>query len=130
MRHDVMNKWVTALRSGEYAQTNECLHDIHGMCCLGVLCDLYSKEHPALAEWDVLSKDEDAASYRRFEMLENYEVLPEDVQEWANMKSFDGSYTAGGYDGTPYTESLAALNDKGYTFNDLADIIEERGSNL
>jgi hypothetical protein len=129
MRRDILNKWVTALRSGEYKQTKGYLHDSHGMCCLGVLCDLYSKEHPVLGEWVVLSEDKEL-SHCRFEMLENYEVLPEDVQEWANMKSFDGSYTAGGYDGTPYTESLAALNDKGYTFNDLADIIEERGSNL
>ena len=129
MRRDILNKWVTALRSGEYKQTTGYLHDSRGMCCLGVLCDLYSKEHPDLAEWDVLSEDEEL-SHCRFEMLENYEVLPEAVQEWANMKSLDGSYTAGGYDGTPYTETLAALNDKGYTFNDLADIIEERGSNL
>jgi hypothetical protein len=126
MRHDVMNKWVTALRSGEYKQTKDCLHDSRGMCCLGVLCDLYSKEHPVLGEWNVLADD----THCRFEMLDNYEVLPEDVQEWANMKSFDGSYTAGGYDGTPYTESLAALNDKGYTFNDLANIIEEKCNSL
>lgn len=31
-------KWAEALRSGEYFQTRECLHDDDGYCCLGVAC--------------------------------------------------------------------------------------------
>ena len=42
-------KWVDALRSGEYKQTRGALRgDDEGnepkFCCLGVACDLYAKE--------------------------------------------------------------------------------------
>src|SRR6185503_20826939 len=33
-------KWVKALRSGDYEQTNYALHDSGGYCCLGVLCSV------------------------------------------------------------------------------------------
>lgn len=34
------NKWINALRSGEYAQTKECLQNSDGYCCLGVACEV------------------------------------------------------------------------------------------
>ncbi len=37
-------KWVAALRSGEYKQTNSTLKDRDGYCCLGVLCHLFSED--------------------------------------------------------------------------------------
>jgi len=36
-----IQKWVTALRSGEYSQTNGWLQDDNGHCCLGVACDIF-----------------------------------------------------------------------------------------
>ena len=33
-------KWVKALRSGRYKQTNGCLKDSRGYCCLGVLANI------------------------------------------------------------------------------------------
>lgn len=38
------NKWIKALRSGEYGQTTYCLEDRVGMCCLGVACDVLIPE--------------------------------------------------------------------------------------
>lgn len=32
------NKWIKALRSGEYSQTKRKLQDKDGYCCLGVAC--------------------------------------------------------------------------------------------
>lgn len=37
---ELKDKWLTALRSGEYSQTTGTLRDENGMCCLGVLCDI------------------------------------------------------------------------------------------
>ncbi len=37
------DKWIAALRSGDYKQTIGTLRDATGShCCLGVLCELYS----------------------------------------------------------------------------------------
>jgi len=37
---DVKEKWLDALRRGEYSQTRKTLRDENGFCCLGVLCDI------------------------------------------------------------------------------------------
>ena len=44
MNPQVKEKWVNALRSGEYSQCDGKLRSADGFCCLGVLCDLYSQE--------------------------------------------------------------------------------------
>jgi len=36
-------KWIKALRSGDYAQTNGFLKHSGRYCCLGVLCEISSK---------------------------------------------------------------------------------------
>lgn len=37
---ELKDKWLKALRSGEYSQTSCTLKDSDGFCCLGVLCDV------------------------------------------------------------------------------------------
>ena len=46
MNRQIKDKWITALRSGEYNQDSDggYLKTCDGYCCLGVLCDLYVKE--------------------------------------------------------------------------------------
>lgn len=46
MLKEYKDPWVAALRSGKYKQTTGRLVDMHGHCCLGVLCDVV----PAVAE--------------------------------------------------------------------------------
>jgi len=51
-------KWIKALKSGEYVQTNGLLHSPEGgMCCLGVACDLFLDD-----DW-VLTNDYDSERY-------------------------------------------------------------------
>ena len=56
MEHEVAMKWVAALRSGDYGQCRGSLRTREGdnlgneFCCLGVLCDVFAKEHPE-AHW-------------------------------------------------------------------------------
>jgi len=44
MKQDFRDKWVAALRSGEYKQGSGSLHvvngDTHEWCCVGVACDV------------------------------------------------------------------------------------------
>jgi hypothetical protein len=40
MKKEIKNKWIAALRSEKYQQTQGVLHDREGFCCLGVLCDI------------------------------------------------------------------------------------------
>ena len=50
MNKRIKNKWVKALRSGEYDQTDGTLAEVNldtgkeSFCCLGVLCDIHAQE--------------------------------------------------------------------------------------
>ena len=105
------NRWLAALRSGDYKQTVKRLHRPDGFCCLGVACDLFNSDG-----WDVdLNWGTDAFSDQ---------TLPEDVSRWL----FD-LWEA---DPVVYIKhsdewmSLTSLNDgQGYTFEQIADALEE-----
>jgi hypothetical protein len=108
MNPQIKQKWVDALRSGEYQQGQYCLRTDNGFCCLGVLCDLYGKENNV--EWDLVNDD------GNYEFHYQSERLPLFVVEWAGVEN----------DNPEICEtSLSELNDKGSTFNEIADLIEE-----
>lgn len=108
MKPDIKAQWLTALRSGDYRQGQGYLRQGDQYCCLGVLCDLYGKA--VGPEWEELLEDyPNQVQY----MLDNDTTLPFEVQEWA------------GIPGKPNPLDLAALNDNGATFEELANIIEE-----
>lgn len=109
MKKEIMEKWVTALRSGEYKQTKAKLKDSTGHCCLGVLCELALKEN--------------VVSYEPFNMTfaGSATILPVSVRNWANMKSPNPGICDLGY---PIEGTLASLNDKDNSFEKIADIIE------
>ena len=108
MNEQVKEKWLNALRSGDYKQTKSCLHKGDGFCCLGVLCDLYGKEHNV--EWKLV----DAGIY--YEFQDKKAILPLSVIEWAGVEDDNPEICE-----TP----LSRLNDIGSTFNVIADLIEE-----
>ena len=109
----IKQKWIEALRSGEYSQGKFRLYDGQRYCCLGVLCDLYLKENNQ--EWKVLSNNQIYldGSYIDLES----ETLPLPVKEWAGIEDSIPK--------TPLGTSLIALNDEeDYTFPLIADVIE------
>lgn len=139
MNTQIKEKWVNALRSGEYAQTDGNLRTTVGYCCLGVLCDLYAKEHSV--EWtyrdysnlndpvDILESQINGrvpeGDYYHFDDEE--EILPEVVSKWAGL---NGNRTPGlqvpsdeSYEKT--TTCLMGLNDGGESFSEIADLIEK-----
>lgn len=136
MREEVKDLWVKALRSGEYQQTTSVLHNAtaNSYCCLGVLCDLYTKVDPQFPTsrhynvWvDSCPDDEDCVDDQVEISVTTYdgnnETLPLAVMLWSGIK------TPSGYFG--HLECLTSLNDDhGYSFDDIADVIEEHWKNL
>lgn len=113
MKKNVADKWVKALRSGEYEQTVETLQDAGGYCCLGVLCRVGEKLGVTVdSEYNELGGD-------------TLEDQP-DILEWSGLKSTQGSFGSSGV-----LTALTALNDnENYDFNKLADTIEENWEQL
>ena len=114
MNSNIKQQWINALRSGEYSQGAGHLRNLDGFCCLGVLCDIYSKETGTQWEPDFNGR------FSLFYGESNY--LPEVVKEWAGLdrqnpwvNTSEGAIT-----------ELAYLNDNGTTFSEIAQMIEEQ----
>jgi hypothetical protein len=107
MKPEIKQKWCSALRSGEYQQGRGRLRDrSNGFCCLGVLSDLYIKEKGET--WDLLEEENIYTVHGE----PNY--LTSDVAEWAEL------------DHQFYNPAnVATKNDEGWTFDRIADFIEE-----
>ena len=125
MNEAIKAKWLADLRSGKFPQTDSVLRNDEGYCCLGVLCDLYSRETGV--EWEPRSSSQ-------FSMHSATSVLPDAVREWADLPHEHGGYVAvsksygEGEETTLYhTPSLTELNDQwNYDFKQIADVIEEQ----
>lgn len=109
-------RWAQALESGEYAQVGGALRKPDGFCCLGVACDLYSKE--ASEPWSQGSLG--------YEFLGHTGGLPEPVRVWLGLNSDTGAWDRRG----AWSKSLAGKNDAGATFSDIAAIIREAPEGL
>ena len=104
MKKRAKEKWIAALRGGEYKQTVGQLKDEDRYCCLGVLCDLYSKAKRK--KWSL------EGIYGS--ILGHSSDLPEEVFEWA------------GQDIRSHQETLISMNDdENKTFTTIANYIEK-----
>lgn len=115
MNKDVAKKWVKALRSGRYQQAQGFLKDDTGYCCLGVLCDLYSKE----TKKGRFAFDDKTGEIQFMGDDNESEVLPDEVKEWAGMQTSKGELSS-------KIDTLADRNDCGATFTEIASIIERK----
>ena len=106
MNPELKKKWIDALRSGEYVQINGQLETISKhCCCLGVL------GHVALPTTPL---------YHDLCMLSNYLL---EAQE-ASMTTRDKALLPLGLTWGE-ERHLASMNDKNYSFAEIADWIEE-----
>jgi hypothetical protein len=125
-------KLIAALRSGEYKQTQLALRKGGAFCCLGVACELYRKEESA-GYWD---EDNWFVLDVEWGPSLQSEELPETVADWYGFSTTDGRWL-GNFLRLPRKDvlttsddplgmvmSLMAANDSGYTFAEIADIIE------
>ena len=130
MRKEIAEKWVAALRSGEYEQTAGFLQTREGYCCLGVLCDLHLRE-TGRGEWGPpgMGGSLYTQCYRDDLGVDGEYTPPPGVREWADMEE-DPGVRVRHPDGSVELEELVNLNDDGFSFAQLADLIEEQWESL
>jgi hypothetical protein len=125
MNPKVKTKWLEALRGGEYKQARHRLRSPYdGFCCLGVLCDIYTKE--VGGSWEY-SECEDGCGHTLEVGDESATTdLPYCVVEWAGLE--DSSPQVRVAVGCSYFEpaTLAELNDEGRSFKEIADVIDHQ----
>ena len=116
MDPDIKSKWVADLTSGEYKQGRRWLRDKGDQyCCLGVLCDQYSR-----ATGKPWVRDCDAPIYKFMGALSS---LPGEVAAWAGVAR---DCEASVWLDAGRSDSLASLNDQGMPFAEIAKLIEEQ----
>lgn len=118
---DAVEKWLKALRSGEFKQAKEVLYDkkTGGYCCLGVACVIAKREGviPKQTQWSHIDCCGDTEPAVR---LDNNHAK---VREWFGLKDNEGGYGGNGL-------GLAHMNDNGADFWEIADIIESEPEGL
>lgn len=125
MNQEFKKEWLVALRSGEYNQAVHQLKTPDGYCCLGVACELLAKEGVvnATKRNGELSFDEEYQTLPKDAM--NYmgviDTNPDITTSW--MTSIERDRMRGKIVGGRV--SLAELNDNGYSFAQIADLIEK-----
>lgn len=137
LKPEIKASWLAALRSGVYKQETNVLRYADGFCCLGVLCDLAGPE--LNLHWSI----GDESTYRL--VLDEYNTernhLPLIIQQWAGglaerpivevtptLRAHprgESLWRATADTAHRYT-TLDSLNDSGFTFAEIADIIEEQ----
>lgn len=125
MDQTIKKKWVSALRGGDYTQGRFFLRSTkdNSFCCPGVLVDLFIRDHPESVGWVKYCEE---SPWWEFGMEKAYELLPEEVTEWARLSTFsDPLTTLPTTHGTTGVVSLTRINDDlKYSFNQIADLIE------
>jgi hypothetical protein len=114
MNKELKQEWIEALRSGEYEQDTGELCGGSGdtgytHCCLGVLAEIAGVARDRLMANDHLGK------VGRDDLL----------GPWDSGEEGEPMFSHGDESSwTTYQRRLAAMNDNGYTFRQIADYIE------
>jgi hypothetical protein len=109
-----VEKWIKALRSGEYEQGIGALCKDGEYCCLGVACEIFKKELKLTVQTIA------AGTQKTYN--DHGGSLPYAVKDVLNLSDDYGSF---------YGNSLDNLNDiEGKTFAEIADIIESKPKGL
>ena len=120
---EIKELWCAALESGEYLQAKDRLRTETGFCCLGVLSDLAVKA--GLQKWSY-NTDYGCEGYGIPEEDGFFTrgVLHKDIQNWAGLTgptAFDPVVRTDNK-----THRLSVLNDQGYDFKTIAQLIREQ----
>ena len=105
MNKEIKKKWLKALESGEYKKACGRLKRGDGYCCLGVLTDLYNKEH------------------ERFKVTLDSGILSPVVMNWAGI-DLEHSPLVDFYD-EDGRNSLVNINDSTDSFDEVIEAIRK-----
>lgn len=124
MNQEIKERWIAELESGNWEQANGVLAEgkSNKRCCLGILCDIAVAD--GIVETDGTRETWSCAMavvYRgpSENSVGTTAVLPEEVMEWAELDTDNGTYNAG-------CNSLSADNDQGISFIQIAQTIREK----
>jgi hypothetical protein len=126
MKQELKEAWIAALRGGDYRQGQNALRKSSNLypgdkdyCCLGVLCEI-----SGTGEWD-------EEGYYRVQrpmsglISRSKNFLPTALLNNLGLEFNNGKFCIGEkYSKYNIYFSLAELNDAGFTFNQIADVIE------
>lgn len=143
MDQRVKELWVNKLRDPATKQAKGVLErEDGGQCCLGVLCNVLIENEIISLEKSVVYSASQDENVNKFTYLddqgnqnEGIAVLPNVLYDELGLLSEDGLLPSRATDKYFYDDpfapdgkkagiSLAELNDNGYTFSQIADIIE------
>ncbi len=111
MRKEIKQKWVQALKSGDYGKSKGRLRTKDTFDALGVLCEIHRKTtRKGDCKWSA-----EKPSGARHYMGEKW-YLPKTVQKWAGLES--NNPIIDGF-------SLTHRSDIGQTFNAIAVLINK-----
>lgn len=137
MNPEVKKKWLEALRSGKYRQATEQLRKGDAYCCLGVLCDLYAKEHPEAGftaddahRYVFKSAGDDNYVFSSPGDRDSEDLPTYSVMVWAGIDNWNipqdlAPEMSDNYRLPAGSVSLPAINDDGNSFEVIADVIEK-----
>ena len=116
MKEEVKDLWLEALRSGKFRQGRRRLKVMlpdgrFEYCCLGVLCEIAK---PYLLDMWEKEEKEDVHFIRFYGVFSG--TLSPQVMDWAGMENDLGTRKGG--------PLLAYLNDGGWSFEEIARVIE------
>lgn len=109
---EIKDLWINALRSGNYQQGKKKLSVNNTFCCLGVLCEI-----------NHLAKIQVQNGFISYSYRSEYDVsiLPKGFAKHLNIDTH-GTFFGFTIDGL---EALTVMNDQGYTFEQISEIIEQ-----
>jgi hypothetical protein len=118
MNPEIKKDWLAALRSGQYVQGKDYLHTIDNkFCCVGVLADILHKK--GLIPEPVLDIDNSDT----FAYCGHPTMLPKKILIGLGVFDEDTPAYIGG--NLFCLTDLAERNDRGETFEEIAEVIEK-----
>ena len=107
---ELKDEWIEALRSDKYPQTKGSLRNSKGYDCMGVFCEI----HPKIS-WEE----------RQTYMLYPYKAIFQSKSgRMTAVCTIPGAANIFGEGARYIMNKLADMNDQGYTFDEIADWIE------
>lgn len=135
MDQSIKEKWVEALRSGDYEQGTGALRQknertgTETFCCLGVLCDIVEDEIDGeWKEWSDVTYEFIAGPDTKWDHMT--EVLPNPVRDYAGLNDNEPSVRVPDVTGDRTLSAVVTeLNDglgefSQHSFDEIADAIE------
>lgn len=123
-KQEFYTKWVAALRSGDYEQAQGTLSvNYESFCCLGVACEVAGVRRKSTYGGDgyenIFNDDSEVINSA------TNAQLPKQLAKALGWKWETGAFDIGTYRyREPLEYELSVLNDDGFTFDQIADIIE------